>query len=506
MRSVDQETAPATGLVVGATRDVYFWVFFAAFTTITVTWMLIAAWTWVDPGLMPAGMHSHTGAAQHGQDLVLSLGTLALGLFLVWHSPENVTARWFAVGLVGTSIGFSLTSHHLLEGLAPTAMYTTLALPSLLHLVYHLITGAAYTYGLLLFPDGRLPQVSPLTNFLWGAVLAAILLVAVRGREPAYFIAYCGGVVVVAGCLSQWYKSRHARQHGEPDPFRAFFKAFLLALSIAAALVAVELFFPLGRYLGIDVSREGVGTGAMGRVTSIALTASPPLLAATGLVVFFGLVEYRLGTRVTAAAQLAGGRLSSHREQAVHLLIGLVMGLYVAAEYVIHLLTDKLGEHVSVGAAVMILVAILLGLFLERPRTMLEERIRSFSRVAEPARVFDVFCQDLTAARSPEAVVAVLATTLHRQVDVTRGRLVAYLAEGEQRTYRWPDGAVVAGEPVSLSDSGAELGELFVARPGEQPLSESERRLITELGNEAVHVIRERSATPRTPDSRRRAR
>ena len=80
-----------------------------------------------------------------------SLLNLVLGVLLIVRRPDDLVPRLLALGLLGTAATFNLPSHeafHVLGSPWPIA---------LLHFTFHIVSGVAYLWAVVLFPDGRLP-------------------------------------------------------------------------------------------------------------------------------------------------------------------------------------------------------------------------------------------------------------------------------------------------------------------------------------------------------------
>jgi hypothetical protein len=477
--------------------DSAYWVFFACYAAVSVLWLILSLASFFWPDLVPSSMAAHHSVdlAQHGEDLLLSLGTLALGLFLIWLAPDNVTARAFAVGLVGTAVGFSLTAHHLLEAIAPEAMTRlTLSLVPILHVIFHTIAGVAYAYALLLFPDGKLPPVSRVTLLaVWTLLVGILLVLLIEGREPSYFILYCGIAVVVAGWFSQWTKARASPDPIDRERSRTFHRALLLAVGIAVGLVGIEW---LLRWHSIIGGSQAAGAD---RLTNIVFASVPPLLAGTGLVVFVGILQFRLW---------GVGRV--HKPSLFRVLVVMVMGVFVVAEVVLEAVVQKLGTRVGASVTLTGVAAVLIGLaILDRPREFMKETVNRLV-YGTPVRPHDLtagFMSDLAVSVSADAVVPALARVLGG-MHVTEGRLRVDLPSGGRREEGWPPGAAGGGEPIPLVADGRELGSISVVRQGEEVLSPAERKLLSDLGAAAALAIRARvdEPSPGRPDVARRPR
>jgi hypothetical protein len=469
--------------------DGFFWWFFGIYAGFCILWLILAAATLLSPSLVPGSTvaHGEVDALLHGDDLVLSAGTLALGLFVAWLDPRNPTARPFAVGLVGTALGFSLTAHHLVEVVWPKAMGPFVWSPvPMLHVVFHLIAGAAYTYALLLFPDGRLPQRSRLTIPAFGSVLLAALgLLLFVGREPSYFILYCGLAVVTAGIFAQWHKSTFSEDPAARRQSRGLLHAFLLATVIAGVLAIVEWLTQWHTTWGINLDESDHMSAT---TVNIVLTAVPPLIAGSSIVVLVGVLQY----------EMWGVASIKHKPRLWWALIVVVMAMYVLGEALIHLLVDAVGHKFEVGLSATAIGAVLAGVaLLEHPQESMKEHLRPLVYGVDhvPATIIDGFSRDLESSVSAEAVVPTLASVLRRELGVSSGRLTIHLAGGRQRRIVWPPGAVLPEREMPLVENGTHVGGIAVIEADGRGDRPSHLKLVHDLGLRAAEEVRIRSAT-----------
>ena len=92
---------------------------------------------------------------RHGADVgvqyLFSALNLALAVFLIWRRPRDVTARLRALGMLGTAAVFNLQAHSARAIATPVFGWV-----DDWHDVFHVLSGVAYLYAVLLFPDGKL--------------------------------------------------------------------------------------------------------------------------------------------------------------------------------------------------------------------------------------------------------------------------------------------------------------------------------------------------------------
>jgi hypothetical protein len=500
----DRGKAAATGARSrrGSLGDTAYWCGFGLYAAISTLWLLLAAVTFFIPHLVPGSgqVHGEADVLLHANDLVLSFGTLALGLYVAWLDPPNATARPFALGLVGTSAGFSLTAHHLADAVAPAATMqaVSISLVPILHVAFHVIGGVAYTYALLLFPDGNLPRLSLVSRIFWGLVLLALLVIlVVPQRLPSYFILYCGIAAGFAGWISQSYKARDSGASMEERArSRQLERAFALAVVIAGALALVEYVFEWHHYLG--VTSETMGDEASDQ--NLILTSVPPLLAGAGVVMLVGILQFRLwgvDARVTA-------RLSKA-------LVVLVMAGYVLTEALIHTVAEGVGESAGLGVGFAVFATAIIGVaVLDRPREYVVERCRRLSghdsiqpmgseqRQVPPGE----FSSIVRSAKSVDAIAPALATVFRREWGITRFALAVRVTPDTRLVLSWPPGAVLPDPEIPLLRDGEYLGELTALASEAGGLERHEEQLATELAVEAALAVREVDAPmTRAPSS-----
>jgi hypothetical protein len=475
-----------------------YWIFFTGFASMCVIWLVLATWSLHWP-VLPAvsEMRMVINPQQHWLDLSLSIGTLLLGLGLIWAVPDSKTARWFAVGLVGTSVGFSLTAHHLLDALSPGMHLGTEPTPlSGMHLAFHLLTGVAYTGGLLLFPDGRWPRVSTPTAVAVATLIAALGAFVYLGHQPAWFIWYCGLAMIVAGLGTQLYKVRDSPTAEDHRVFSTFAVLFFFALMVAIACLIVEWLSPLEHWFGLaNIKPEG-------RDLTLALTVLSPFLAATTLVVWAGIIWY---------PKLAHRSVQFHRRRYVlGALTGILLASYVLIEFAAHVLIEN--AELSQGGITICLLSIgFLGLITERGRERISDGLKRLMFGTEES-VRQHFKELMAAAPilTATGVVSALAGVLADTLTVSSGRLTVFLPDGAEAVYAWPTQIAETTYRLMLGPTGR-AGALEVGGTN-WALTRTEQRLVADLGAEAAAAIQRLASgadphtnvvvlRPRYPDS-----
>ncbi|MDN5796620.1 MAG: hypothetical protein L0H79_12805 [Intrasporangium sp.] len=216
---------------------------------------------------------------------VFSALNLALGVLLFLRRPDQLVPRLLAFALLGTAATFNLPSHrvfHLIGSPWPIAM---------LHFTFHIVSGVAYVWAVMLFPDGRLPNrvrlSAPVLRIVALVTTAGVAVVCWHGsfvNHPQFFLAFFGIAVSLVGGGAQLLRIL--------DPAttpRERATARLLCAGLLPALAVALL------WLGAWAAGELTGSG----VQAAAIQASierlfPAVFAIVPVVLFAGVVRYRL--------------------------------------------------------------------------------------------------------------------------------------------------------------------------------------------------------------------
>jgi serine phosphatase RsbU (regulator of sigma subunit)/anti-sigma regulatory factor (Ser/Thr protein kinase) len=212
---------------------------------------------------------------------------LGLGFLLIRLRPRDLAARLLALGMIGTAAVFNFQAHSTLEEIPRLGV--------LLHDSFHVATGLAYIYALLVFPDGKLvPRWSGPQRWKWqlrAVVLAAITAAAVvffshqrLHGDPGGFVAFFGVLIPVAGVTSQAVRLRQASSAEEREQSRLLIWAFTLALGMALVLFVLKL--------AIDGS--GLNANTINHLDRLAFLVFPVLFAVIPITLTVVLVRYRL--------------------------------------------------------------------------------------------------------------------------------------------------------------------------------------------------------------------
>lgn len=217
-------------------------------------------------------------------DYAFSVLNVVLGLYLVYLRPRNPTARFLAVGMVGTAAAFNLQALTVYSALQP------LIGDSPLHFGFELVAMIAYLYALLTFPDGdlvpRWPSWAQALLYLPVTALLALALNAVEASAQRLAIIGLFGLAVPAvGVLAQAYRWGRPKAADERQLSRLLFFALLPALVVALFSHPEQLPSLLTPTLqGRSVQEVPVGL----------FRVFQPVFAIIPIALFMGIVRYRL--------------------------------------------------------------------------------------------------------------------------------------------------------------------------------------------------------------------
>ncbi len=237
--------------------------------------------------LHPDTMADTTSMSQTMVQYLFSALNVALGLLLVLRRPDETVPRLLGFALLGTAATFNLPSHrafHILGNPWPVAA---------VHFTFHIVSGVAYMWAVILFPDGRLPRqirVSARTQWAWVAAFTALVaLLCWRSSflaHPQFFVVFFGIAVPVVGVAAQSLRVRDARV--TTSERRA---ARMLCAALLPAFATAVLW--LGYRLTAGLSAGSTQQSAL-RVTERIATWFPVVFAVVPVVLFAAVLRYRL--------------------------------------------------------------------------------------------------------------------------------------------------------------------------------------------------------------------
>ena len=217
-------------------------------------------------------------------DYIFSLVNVALAGLLLWLRPRDWTARLLAVALIGAAGVFNLTAQAVLEQLP------LFPIENFLQTAAHVVTGLAYVYALLLFPDGRpVPRwpVVPLVALYLPATVAAVFLsVRVEGAaRPAALLLFFGLLVPAAGAAAQAYRIRRTDNVTAQAQARLLFWALLPSVALGIVFLATNGLAPTTNvFVGRHIPEPPVAL----------YRAFEPAFALIPFALFAGLLRFRL--------------------------------------------------------------------------------------------------------------------------------------------------------------------------------------------------------------------
>lgn len=267
---------------------------------VAFTVYLIGLLVWLALGLVP--MHvaapdmSHelldaTTGLQTAVEYFFSFLNLTLGVLLFLRRPNDLVPGLLAFALLGTAATFNLPSHrafHITGSPWPIAA---------VHFTFHIVSGVAYVWAVVLFPDGSLPSRIRLPRWAFRALVvgttAAIALLCWRSSfldHPRFFVVFFGIAVALLGVGAQTLRIR--------DPAttsRDRATARLLRAALLPALAVAVLWLGAGTLAGLLGTGGAAGTvngGAALQTTVEKLF--PAVFAVVPVVLFAGVIRYRL--------------------------------------------------------------------------------------------------------------------------------------------------------------------------------------------------------------------
>jgi len=232
------------------------------------------------PGSMGPDM---TTTLQAVLQYAFSLVNLGLGVFLAVRLPDQRVPRLLAFALLGTAATFNLPSHRAFH-------ITGTPLPiTLIHFTFHIVSGTCYIWAVALFADGTLPprlrlgpRAMPAAVVAVTAVVAFICWRSSFLAHPQFFVVFFGVIVSLVGVGVQ--SLRLADPSTTPTQRRT---ARLLIAALLPALATAAL------WLGSRAA-AALGFATATHVAVAAQTLFPAVFAIVPLVLFAGVVRYRL--------------------------------------------------------------------------------------------------------------------------------------------------------------------------------------------------------------------
>ncbi len=426
---------------------------------------------------LASAFHYAQGPVTTAVDYVFSIISLGLGIFLVRRRANDRVARFFAVGLVGTAAAYNIQGHAALDVVPQLA--------NVIHPVFvHPLSGLAYAFALILFPDGKLvPRVRPAFRHLLRAVvlLTLIMVVAVGDAfEPApgpghaqAFVQSFGLLIPLVGVAAQAYRYRRAPTPEERQQSKVLLWALGPALAFGFFVVVVRL---LGGTGGAFASER------VADLQTIAFRTFQPIFIVIPAALIVGILRYRLwDLDVVISKAIVYGSLAAF-----------IAGVYVA---VVAGLGAVLGaqRNDALAIAAIALVAIAFEPLRERLRLLANrvvygERLSPYEAVADLSR-------RLAGAPSADEILRRTSDSVAAAIGAERVRVVVALPGGRERTFepQPADGAPAFDRVVPVLHHGDRVGEIGVAGPPGNPPTPADHRLLDALASHAglaFHAVR----------------
>ena len=209
---------------------------------------------------------------------------LALGLLLIIKRPPGVVPTLLALAFIGTAATFNEASHEVFHVLGEPWPVKAV------HFMFHVVSGVAYLWAVVLFPDGRLPvrrSVTRLqTRLLAIGGTAAVAVVCWRSSfiaHPPFFVAFFGVLVPLAGVVAQSVRLRIDHDATSSAQSRLLRVALLPGLAAAVVWLVGE---------GLATSAIDLAVGH--RISATVQSLFPALFAVVPVVMFIAILRHRL--------------------------------------------------------------------------------------------------------------------------------------------------------------------------------------------------------------------
>jgi signal transduction histidine kinase len=400
--------------------------------------------------------------ADHGGRVTLeslfSVLNLGLGLVLVARRPRDRTARLLAVAMIGTAVTFNHQSHSTVRDY----LIGDLWLP---HDLFHILSGVAYMYAVIVFPDGRLLPLASRRRWLLRVVYGvATLVLAVNVLDrtsvghpgQSFFTVLFGVLIPLVGVAAQTYRLRHATEPVVQQQSR------LLRLALLPMFVAGVI------YLVLTQTTDTVW------IEDVGLAVFPALFALVPLALVMGILRYRLwDIDVLVSRTLMSVGLAA--------FIGLV---YVV---VVVVLGHGLGPGGSAGLKIVATAIAAIAFEPVRERLARFANRLVYGERATPYEVMAEFSDRLTGAISVDEILPRIAETTVKGVGGVAGQVTAFLPGGGTRTVEWPEADHVTqfSFEMPVTYRGEQVGEIAVATAHGERLRPEEEELLAALGAQA---------------------
>ncbi|MEO6467994.1 MAG: hypothetical protein ABIP21_02755 [Acidimicrobiia bacterium] len=400
--------------------------------------------------------------ADHGARVTLetlfSVLNLALGLMLVSRRPRDRTARLLAVAMIGTAITFNHQAHSTFRDFLIGDWWFA-------HDLAHLLSGVAYMYAVIVFPDGRLlPEGSRHRWLLRAAYGAATLVLAANvlgGRVEGhpgqrFFTVLFGLLIPVIGVAAQSYRLRRAADSVVRQQSR------LLRWALLPMLIGGVAYLVLTWMLGT------------GSVEDVGFAVFPVLFALVPLALIMGILRYRLWD------------IDLFVNRAL-LSVGLAAFIGIVYVTVVVVLGQALGPGGSAGLKIFATAIVAVAFEPVRERLARFANRIVWGDRANPYEVMAETSDRLAEAISVDEILPSIAEVTVKGVGGVAGRVTAFLPGGGRTTVEWPEAGVVTSYPfvMPVIYDGETVGEIAVATVHDERLRPEAKALLSALAGQA---------------------
>jgi signal transduction histidine kinase len=410
--------------------------------------------------------HRAQSGAGVAADYAFSMLNVVLAVFLMRLKPRDRVARLFALGMLATAAAYNLQSHSA-PAIAPL-------MGSIHPGIIHPLSGLAYVYALLLFPDGRLvPRWRDRRlRIMYGVgtfLAVAILLEVVQVTKPApqvghavNFLQFFGVLVPLVAFASQGYRLRRADTAEERQQSRLLLFALAPVLLVGATLVSLDA------TIGLD--------------DTLVFRAFQPVFALIPVALFIGIVRYRLWDIDLVVSKT--------------ILFG-VLAVFIGAVYVSGVV--GIGQALPAEASVplqigtMVIIAVAFEPVRERAGRLANRLV--YGERASPYEVMADFSHRLAGVFSVEQTLPRTAEAAARGLGAAYVRVRVSLPDGGERSAEWPEGTTGGNfdRVLDVAFRGSTIGEIAVAKPTGESFTAAEDRLLAALAGQtglAFHSVR----------------
>jgi len=397
---------------------------------------------------------------------LFSILNLALALVLIRFRPMDRVARFLALGMIGTAAAFNLPSHSFTNVFGGEVV-------KILHVGFHFVSGVAYMYAVVLFPEGELvprwskrPQHALYLLIAIGVTLGAAILVY-RGSTSfaSHFVVYFGLLIPIVGVAAQTYRYRRAETLEERQ------QAQLLRWALMPAFGAGLLFLLLSVWAAR--SPDELAHRLTGYENTV-IQVFPALFALIPIALFIGILRYRLWDidLVISKTILFGA------------LIAFIGAVYVA---IVVGIGTAVGRRNNIGLSILAATVVAVAFQPAKERLQRLANRLVYGERFTPYEVLADFSERMAAALSIEDILPRMAEAAARGVGAVRSQVRVFLADGEIRSVLWP--GETAGRPfdrtLTVVHHGEPVGDIWVAKPAGEVLTPAQERLLADLASEA---------------------